>query len=482
MTAARTTLVTLLLAALLWPGMAMAQGEEEIDEIEELPGVDEIEELPGIDEQGSPDDEIEELESLDSVEEMGRVKERRDTKFEAEFIAHARTYSMFGAQLTEVDGETETSDLALVIQRVRPTLDLSLSDWARLEIAYDVIPLIGASQSVGGFAVQNVGSSALRFFDLDANLYTPDSGTWVVKQNLDRLALRLGKPGMEVQVGRQAFNHGSARMFPATDLFAPFGPGTIDTEFKRGIDGLRATAALGINHEIEAYVIAHEPDMVTDPKEGKITPEEWMYLLRWKGIFPELFDVSLFAGRSYEQPTIGFDISTDLLGAAVYAESSARIAVREEQDTSFQATAGVEYKWRFGLSTTAEVYYNNLGSKAPFTRALTDPSLPRQVGELNYLGNWYAGLAAGYSWELLSVGAGYIQNLQDGSLLLTTNVGYDFAENVAVGLGGLIPIGARASIDTSTLAEDPTAPLVPAIESEFGLFPMLLFADIRLTF
>jgi hypothetical protein len=480
MNAARTTLVTLLLTALLWPSIAAAQGGE--DEIEELPGVDEIEELPGVDEQGSGSDEIEELESLDSVQEMSGVSEKRDAKLDAEFIAHARTYSMFGAQLTEVDGDTETTDLALVIQRVRPTLDVSLSDWARLEVAYDVIPLIGASQSVGGFAVQNVGLSALRFMDFDPVLYSPDSGSWVVQHNLDRLALRLGKPGLEVQIGRQAFNHGSARMFPATDLFAPFGPGTIDTEFKRGVDGLRATAALGINHEIEAYVIAHEPDMVADPEEGKITPEEWMYLLRWKGIFPGLFDVSVFAGRSYEQPTVGFDISTDLLGAALYAESAARIAVREEQDTSVQATAGVEYKWRFGLSTTAEVYYNNLGSKAPFTRALTDPSLPRQVGELNYLGNWYAGLAAGYSWELLSVGAGYIQNLQDGSLLLTTNVGYDFAENVAVGLGGLIPIGARASIDTSTIAQNPMAPVVPQIESEFGLFPLLLFADIRLTF
>ena len=480
MTAARTGSTTSLLAALLMlfcvlsPVSASAQ-----EEIEELPGVDEIEELPGVDDAGDSD-ELEDLESLDGVQEMGEFEEARDAKLDFEFIAHARTYSMFGVQLTEVDGERQESDLALVIQRVRPTLEISFSDVARLEVAYDVIPLIGASQSVGGFAVQNVGLSALRFADLDPVLYSPDSGAWVVQHNLDRLALRLGRPGLEVQIGRQAFNHGSARMFPATDLFAPFGPGTIDTEFKRGIDGLRATAALGINHELEAYVIAHEPDIVQDPETGEITPEEWMYLLRWKGIFPGLFDVSLFAGRSYEQPTIGFDISTDLLGAAVYAESSARIAVREEQDTSFQATAGLEYKWGFGLSTTAEVYYNNLGSKPPFTRALTDPSLARQVGELNYLGNWYAGLAAGYSWELLSVGAGYIQNIQDGSLLLTTNVGYDFAENVAVGLGGLIPVGKRASIDTSML--DPTMPLAPTIESEFGLFPLLLFADIRLTF
>ena len=376
----------------------------------------------------------------------------------------------------EVGDEVETTDLALSIQRVRPTLGVGWGELVWFEAAYDLIPLVGASANVGSFAVQNIGSSALRLVDIDPVLRSPDNGSWVLQHNLDRLNVRLGRPGLEVQIGRQAFNHGSARMFPSTDLFAPFGPGTIDTEFKRGIDGARLTFGLDENHELEVYVIAHEPDLVADLDAGAIDLSEWMYLLRWRGIFPELFDLSLFAGMSYEQPTFGADISTSIAGAAVYAESSARIALEDEQDTSVQATLGVDYQWGFGLSTIAEVYYSSLGSEAPFVDALTAPSLPRQVGELNYLGSWYAGLSASYAWELLSAGVGYIQNLQDGSMLLTGSLGYDFAPNVAVGGGALVPIGSLAKID-------PASPLpFPEIESEFGLFPLLLFVDLRLAF
>lgn len=438
------------------PMLALAQ-----DELEELPG---IEELPGV-------EELPGLESYESLEALDASSAEDTSPVSITLITHVRSYSLFGASLVEVDGELEASDLALVIQRVRPVLSYSVSDWLRIELAYDVIPLIGASQSVGSFAVQDVGLSALRLVDFGPTLYAPGSGSWVVQHNLDRLSVRIGRVGREVQVGRQAFNHGSARLFPATDIFAPFGPGTIDTEFKRGVDGARVTYALRENHEVELYAIAHEPDLVADLDEGELSPGQWMYLVRWRGLFPELFDASIYAGSSYAQPTVGVDLSTSLKGAAVYAESSARFAVGEDQDTSVQATVGADYQWELGLTTTLEVYYSSLGERAPFERALTAPSLPRQVGELNYFGSWYAGASVGYSWERASVGGAYIQNLQDASSLLTASLSYDMAQDVGVGAGAIVPLGKRSV----------QAP-VPQVRSEFGLFPLLAFADIRMAF
>lgn len=468
---------------------ALAQDPEpvpDLDELEELPAPDEA---PKSTEDTEEPEELEELESLESLEELGSTDEVEsidvddEPLLDASFIVFTGTSSLFGASITEVDGDTEVTDFALVVERIRPTLTVSAGEWVSVEAAYDIIPLIGGNpsaggQSVGGLAVQGVGLSALRLVDVDTQLYESETG-WVVQQNIDRLNLRLGKVGREVTVGRQAFNHGSALMFPATDIFAPFGPGTINTEFKRGVDAVRGTFAINADHELELFVIAHEPDIVRGDDDAELDPEEWMYLLRWRGIFPGLFDVSLFGGSTYAQPTIGADIASSLFGATVYAEGTARFAIEDDQNDSVQATAGFNAQWTSGLSLIGEVYYSSLGSEAPFTRALTNPTLARQVGELNYFGNWYAGLTGSYAKELLSGGLGYIQNLQDGSALLTANLGYDFAENVGVGLGALIPLGRRVQIEESPAL--PGVP-IPVIESEFGLFPTLLFADVQMTF
>ncbi|MEM1347697.1 MAG: hypothetical protein AAGI01_04010 [Myxococcota bacterium] len=446
---------------LVAPGLARAQQPEPDPDAEEL-------------------EELEELEPMDSIESIGVEDE---SVLDATFIVFTGTSSLFGSSATEVDGETERADFALVVERIRPTLTVSAGEWWSAEVAYDVIPLIGANpaaggQSVGGLAVQGVGLSALRLVDADTELYASDSG-WVVQQNIDRLNVRLGEVGREVTIGRQAFSHGSALMFPATDIFAPFGPGTINTEFKRGVDAVRGTFAINPDHELELFVIAHEPDVVLGADDARVDFEEWMYLLRWRGIFPGLFDVSLFGGTTYAQPTVGADVASSLFGATIYAEGMARFALGDDQDTSVQATAGFNAQWTSQLSLIGEVYYSSLGAEAPFARALTAPSLARQVGELNYFGNWYAGLTGSYARELVRGGVGYIQNLQDGSVLLTGNLGYDFAENVAVGLGALVPIGRRVRLEeTQGLA----GVQIPVIESEFGLFPTLLFADVQMTF
>ncbi len=410
---------------------------------------------------------------------------RDESKFSSSFIVYARNYSLFGTAIMRdgsEDGALVHEDIGIIVERIRPSLSVWWNDVVGLEAAWDIIPLVGSGVGTGqGFsslAVQNVGIRTLRLWDFDAALYSPTSGGWAVSHNLDRLNLKLGKADFSVQIGRQAFGHGSARMFPATDMFSPFGPGTIDTEFKRGVDGLRISKTLGEFHELEAYIIAHQP------VEGEpIDLEQWMYIMRWRGVFPDLFDISLFAGSSYARPTAGIDLSTSVAGAAVYGESAVRFATQEQERTSVQATMGVDYRWESGLSTIAEVYYNNLGSKPPFTELFVNPSLARQVGELNYLGSWYAGLSMGYNWELLGIGGGYIQNLQDGSMLLTGNLSYDFAENVSVGLGALVPVGKlMIRHESSASLADAGIPYTYEPRSDFGLFPTLVFADVRFAF
>lgn len=422
----------------------------------------------------------------------------QDSAWSKQMMTHMRTYSMFGQNqvLRGIDRtQVIKTDLSVMIQRVRPTIEIYWRDFIAFEVAYDVLPIIGGSQSasISSFAVQQ--NQALRLINFDTTLKDSSTNAWVIRHNLDRLTLHIGRPGKEIKIGRQAFNHGSARIFPATDIFVPFGPGTIDTEFKRGVDGVRTTYAINEDHEIEIYGIAHQPTM-----DHGIEVNQWMYLIRWRAIFPEVLDLSCFAGSSYTRPTFGLDISTSLLGATIYAETFTRVARLEEEVDTIRASLGIDYQWSMGLHNTIEVHYNSIGSQAPYMA--NDMSIignqtivEQEVGESYYLGRWYLGTHLGYQWDLLSAHSGVIMNVQDQSMMITTHVGYDFADNVVLGLGGLVPIGHAPilqSISTPSQSTTTTASATNTLNSsrattlqisqEFAAYPMLVFTDIRLTF
>jgi hypothetical protein len=391
------------------------------------------------------------------------------------FVGHARTYVMAGRTTVEQlgTGSNDVSGLYVALQRLRPTAEIWWDDFVGLEIAYDVIPMFRTSSgaaSLSEFAVNT--THVLRLVDMDPELVGGGTGKWELRHNLDRLNIRIGQPGLEVQIGRQAINHGSARMFPSTDLFAPFGPGTIDSEFKMGVDAIRFTGTIGEYHEVEVYVVANELSL-----EDGVEPDNWMYLARWRGTFPELFDVSVFGGLTYKRPTLGVDVSTQWLGAAIFGEASARLKVDEAQSTALRATLGVDYYWEIGLQTLLELHYSSPGSST-IGANISNPSFEHGIGEVSLLSNWYVGTSASYTWRLYSFGAGAIVNLQDASTMFTLNVLYDLTENMVIGVGALLPLGAAPQL-TSSLSE---GMVDLQFSSEFGMYPMLGYLDVRVAF
>ena len=69
-------------------------------------------------------------------------------------------------------------------------------------------------------------------------------------------------------------------------------------------------------------------------------------------------------------------------------------------------------------------------------------------------------------------------NLQDASTMFTLNALYDVSENTVIGIGALLPIGGAPLIN-----QDATQGIV-GIEflSEFGMYPMLGYLDLRIAF
>ena len=238
-------------------------------------------------------------------------------------------------------------------------------DWAGLEVAYDLTPMFYSKLDAGllaDFAVDPIRH--LRLTDFHPELVGPGNGDWRLLHNVDRLNIRFGNSDMEIQIGRQAMNHGSARMFPATDFFAPFAPGTIDAEFKSGVDGIRLMAALDEFHEFEFYALAHEPA----PNDG-ISADKWLLLGTMASCLSELLDLSLLGGFSYGRPTLGLDVSSEWLGAAIYGEISTRFKMKEPDQSmvgrpSEQITIGSlvsRRSWKFTTAVLAIPVWN------PFT-------------------------------------------------------------------------------------------------------------------
>ena len=398
-----------------------------------------------------------------------------DEPWSVGFTTHARTYAMAGHTTLEASnaGETQATSLYVVIQRVRPALDIWWDDFVGVELAYDLAPMFSSSlgaASLSEFALSS--SRSLRLVDFDPDLFEPGEGDWRLRHNLDRLNIRLGQPGMEVQIGRQAINHGSARMFPATDFYAPFGPGTIDSEFKQGIDAIRFTGAIGEYHEIEMYVVAHEPTL-----DDGLELDSWMYLGRWRATFPEILDMSILGGFSYGRPTLGLDISADVLGAAVYGEASTRLKIQEGQEASLRATLGLDYYWNSGFQALVELHYSSPGSRNA-EDTLVEPSTEHQVGEVNLLGQWYMGVSASYMWQLFNFGAGAILNVEDASALFTLSAGYEIVESVSLGFGAMVPFGNGPRLEADALGESSMI----RFDDEFGIFPLLGYFDLRAAF
>jgi hypothetical protein len=289
--------------------------------------------------------------------------------------------------------------------------------------------------------------SRLRIDDLKEKI---SDGETVVTQNLDRLFVE-GKSGaVKATVGRQAVGHGSGRIFNPSDIFAPLAVQTNYTEYKRGIDALRATVERGEDLSLEVILAAHE--------EGF---DRSFYLLRTQAVLGG-GNYSLYAGNTLGAGTVGFDAATDLAGAGLYGEGIYR--TDEPLYESLRAMCGVHRKLSTDFGMMAELLYNGVGESNPQKYPLAQKTREWKNAEVSLLGRWYGAFSA--DWEatpLWTLSLTVIANTHDGSLLLNPKASWSAAE----GEWGTLYINLGASAGTPGRDR----------KGEFGGYPDLYFAE-----
>lgn len=319
------------------------------------------------------------------------------------------------------------------------------------------VATVDAQQVVG------IGVSALpdRLVDLRSELV--DGQRLDVWHDIDRLALTVFTPAVDVTVGRQAITWGTSALFPVADLWAAFSPFEQDTEEKAGVDAVRALFSPTDRLEMDA-VVAHRG-----------SSEDLSAGVRGVVGLPSM-DLWAGAGKFWRQMMVLGGATVLLDETRLRAEAVLPYNLDREELLDPRVTLGADWL-RGSLAVTAEYHFNGLGSSDTDRYAAVAATEPFQRGESYYLGRHYLGTAASWSpdvenrWTLALTA---LVNAGDGSAALTPMTSYDLGQSARVTAGALLATGATPAITLDPPALD--------LRSEFGAYGSLAFTTIALFF
>ena len=365
----------------------------------------------------------------------------------------------------------------------RARLELSIADFIHISAHHQLAAEIfsGTLPLSGGLLGDGSGSTGPEALPMSWIAF--DEGKpFQLRGRIDRLSLRLRLSHIDIKVGRQPVSFGSTWFFTPLDLVAPFGPTTIDREYKPGVDALRADFYLGTATQITAvaaYAGSWQLEGMVLAANGRINLGLW--------------DISLFLGSVHKDFVAGLDATGSIGDFAVRAAATFTVPPEDEDDEEnsepfFRIVFGGDYRTPFGLTVLAEVYYQSIGEIDP-SRYLDFALSPRVTrGELWSMGHLYGAVSLAYEiTPLISANMAVTCNILDGSALLSPGLSWSISDNADLVFGAMFALGKKpADIELTDLIRDDGS-LITADDigevfkprSEFGLMPQTAYLQIN---
>jgi hypothetical protein len=365
------------------------------------------------------------------------------------------------------NGTYHEPPMGAATNRLRLKLAFIPNGTISIHAAYDISPAI---QDPALFQQDifpaGITGDAYRFDDFPARIYPGTGepvGSFALNHNLDRLFVTLKTKIGDIVIGRQAIAWGSAKLVNPTDVIAPFTFNELDVEERRGVDALRLRIPIGMMDELDFGVIAG-PDF--DMTKGAFFARGKFYILQT--------DLSILAMGFRQHLMFGLDIARSIGGAGFWLEAAVVLPHRLATDIDskrpnyIRASTGLDYNFGGNLYAFFEFHHNGAGSNDPalyidnfLTPAYTD-------GSVYLMAQNYLNLGATYQLHpLIPVTAILIFNLDDGSFTFAPSAEYNIAENIYLAAGAYISSG-----------KSPT----PFPQSEFGLYPTMVYTAFRIYF
>ena len=340
------------------------------------------------------------------------------------------------------------------VERLRPTFEGALHERVDLVATPQVVVIQGRDPVAEGYRLLDEQVGPI-LETAGCSLDPPDRYASVDDVlSVERLYLDLYHPRVDVRVGRQALNWGSAQFFNPTDLFAQNFLATPWAE-RAGVDAVRATVPFGERHQVVG-VAALDRDL-----EGGRFGLRPTFNVASTDISPVLGYVTDdgFAGT----PSVGLDLRGQLV-VGWWVEAAADVDTSALDETAPVVTAGLDYSLPIldSFLVVGQYTYDATGVEDPALYSLLDrgvsvatpaclppdafppPSEPRFT-----IGRHYALVAvraAGFdTWTLTASG---LMNLQDRSTMLLPTLAWAPGQRWTVTAGAQVGVGEGEFVPT----------------------------------
>lgn len=273
------------------------------------------------------------------------------------------------------------------------------------------------------------------------------------RHRLDRLYFSLVKSRGTLNLGRQALTWGNGLVFHPFDLFNPFSPTAIITDYKTGQDMASLLLPLGSDAELDLLYVPGR-----DRQSSKVGWDA-SSLAGKLHLFAFGCEFDVLAAHHFQDLVLGFGARGSLENAAWRLDLT---WTEPEQSPGYLSlVANIDRSWVWmekNFYGFFEVYYHGLGVEEPET-VLEKPGLVARIqrGEIFVLSRVY--LAPGMEVELhplLRAQMNLILNTGDGSGLLQPKLTWDPRADLEVIVGANLYFGDKGSefggFDLSTQA------------------------------
>ena len=376
-----------------------------------------------------------------------------------------------------LETELKSQDMGAINNRFRLRLSYKPLSGLGLFAAYDLSPRIQNKELFkGDLFSPGLEPNPYRVTDLRSRIFPGPKGqleNFGLFHNLDRLYVSIRLKSADVIIGRQAVAWGSARIINPTDIIAPFTFNELDTEERKGVDSIRVRIPLGMMDELDMGFVA-----------GK--DFEWQksaFFMRGKFYLLKT-DISLLSMGFCEHLLVGADVARSIGGASFWLESAYVLPYFFNKDKNgneknyFRSSAGIDYNLNSKTYGYIEYHFNSAGKNQPKNYNDFYQSSAFRDGSVYLAGKHYLGAGIVYQAAPLIPVTGFIlYNLSDNSLTFAPQAEYNIAENIYLSGGAYISTGERPENII-----DPQLGTITRMHSEFGAYPDMIFASLRIYF
>jgi hypothetical protein len=331
---------------------------------------------------------------------------------------------------------------------------------------YQLIARFGDSLALAGqpgsifYLPPAVPDDEFRLMDLTHEIDASDDR--IIVQRLDRLHLDYVGEKTVLRIGRQAVSWGNGLIYNPMDVFNPFDPAAVDTEYKIGDDMVYGQYLTDSGSDWQFV------EVVRRNREGDLAQDVNSTALKFHGFGGDK-EYDLLLSQHYGELLLGVGGSSSLGGAVIRGD----ITVTDTDDgwvTSL--VANWSYSWVWGgrnVSAVAEYFYSGFGLKGSdysIADIEADQELIERIarGELFTLGRHYVAVSMLVEMTpLFTLTPNIFVNADDGSALVQVVAQWSFRQdwqllaslNVPVGPDGSEYGGLETGVEGLTLASGP---------------------------